>query len=264
MPLASRSSERLRSALNSSPASRRNPAVRQSPAAPCYLIWPDREKSANQHCKLVDRLRALIALAGCAREQAIGFTTAAELHVFGAHCDLYRLPRPTPSHRPPRSCYPSRFRAYGCGENRNCVKRVIQRFREASEHRRIEDPARVRGCFRIGGSSCANMLSMLPPLPVPCLYSRSCCGWRRAPSISAGGANCPAMRSRNNMPATNAPGTDETTGAHCETLRLLTAAYDAVDGSSARHVSAIEVGATKAPMIRRSYPCKRSRRLVST
>jgi hypothetical protein len=33
------------------------------------------------------------------------------------------------------------------------------------------------------------------------------------------------MRSRNNMPATNAPGTDETTGAHCETLRLLTAAY---------------------------------------
>ena len=31
---------------------------------------------------------------------------------------------------------------------------------------------------------------------------------------------------------------------------------DAVDGSSTRHVSAMEVGAVKAPTIRRSYPCK--------
>ena len=38
---------------------------------------------------------------------------------------------------------------------------------------------------------------------------------------------------------------------------------DAVDGSSTRHVSAMEVGAVKAPTIRRSYPCKRSRQLVS-
>ena len=39
---------------------------------------------------------------------------------------------------------------------------------------------------------------------------------------------------------------------------------DAVDGSSTRHVSAMDVGADKAPTIRRSYPCKRSRPSVST
>jgi hypothetical protein len=38
-------------------------------------------------------------------------------------------------------------------------------------------------------------------------------------------------------------------------------AFDAVDGSSARHVSAIEVGPAKAPTIRRSYPCKPLRQL---
>jgi hypothetical protein len=37
---------------------------------------------------------------------------------------------------------------------------------------------------------------------------------------------------------------------------------DAVDGSSTRHVSAIDVGATEAPAIRRSYPCKRLRQSV--
>ena len=42
------------------------------------------------------------------------------------------------------------------------------------------------------------------------------------------------------------------------------AACDAVDGSSTRHVSALDVGAVKAPTIRRSYPCKRSRQSVST
>ena len=40
-------------------------------------------------------------------------------------------------------------------------------------------------------------------------------------------------------------------------------AFDAVDGSSTRHVSAMDVGADKAPTIRRSYPCKRSRQSVS-
>jgi hypothetical protein len=40
--------------------------------------------------------------------------------------------------------------------------------------------------------------------------------------------------------------------------------HDAVDGSSARHVSAMDVGATKAPMIRRSYPCNPLRQSVST
>src|SRR5262249_36751204 len=39
---------------------------------------------------------------------------------------------------------------------------------------------------------------------------------------------------------------------------------DAVDGSSTRHVSAMEVGADKAPTIRRSYPCKPLRQSVST
>jgi hypothetical protein len=41
-------------------------------------------------------------------------------------------------------------------------------------------------------------------------------------------------------------------------------AVDAVDGSSTRHVSAVDMGATEAPMIRRSYLCKQLRRLVST
>ena len=41
-------------------------------------------------------------------------------------------------------------------------------------------------------------------------------------------------------------------------------AIDAVDGSSTRHVSAMDVGAVKAPTIWRSYPCKRSRQSVST
>ena len=36
-----------------------------------------------------------------------------------------------------------------------------------------------------------------------------------------------------------------------------------MDGSSTRRVSAMEEGAVKAPTIRRSYPCKRSRQLVS-
>src|SRR5262249_48770688 len=40
--------------------------------------------------------------------------------------------------------------------------------------------------------------------------------------------------------------------------------FDAVDGSSTRHVSAMDMGATKAPMIRRSYLCKQLRRSVST
>jgi hypothetical protein len=40
-------------------------------------------------------------------------------------------------------------------------------------------------------------------------------------------------------------------------LQLLTAAFDAVDGSSARHVSAMEVRATKAPMIRRATHANR-------
>ena len=44
----------------------------------------------------------------------------------------------------------------------------------------------------------------------------------------------------------------------------LKSAYDAVDGSSARHVSDMDVGAAKAPTIRRSYPCKPLRPLVST
>jgi hypothetical protein len=35
-------------------------------------------------------------------------------------------------------------------------------------------------------------------------------------------------------------------------------ANDAVDGSSTRHVSAVDVGALKAPTIQRSYPCKRA------
>jgi hypothetical protein len=37
-----------------------------------------------------------------------------------------------------------------------------------------------------------------------------------------------------------------------------------VDGSSTRHVSATDMGATKAPMIPRSYLCKQLRQLVST
>ena len=41
-------------------------------------------------------------------------------------------------------------------------------------------------------------------------------------------------------------------------------AIDAVDGSSTRHVSAMDVGAVKAPTIQRSYPCKQSRQSVST
>src|SRR5215831_5644878 len=41
-------------------------------------------------------------------------------------------------------------------------------------------------------------------------------------------------------------------------------AFDAVDGSSTGHVSAMDMGATKAPMIRRSYLCKQLRQLVST
>src|SRR5262249_52992311 len=41
-------------------------------------------------------------------------------------------------------------------------------------------------------------------------------------------------------------------------------AFDAVDGSSTRHVSATDMGVTKAPMIRRSYLCKQLRQLVST
>ncbi len=41
-------------------------------------------------------------------------------------------------------------------------------------------------------------------------------------------------------------------------------ASDAVDGSSTRRVSAKDVGAVKAPTIRRSYLCKRLRRSVST
>src|SRR5262245_47997742 len=41
-------------------------------------------------------------------------------------------------------------------------------------------------------------------------------------------------------------------------------ALDAVDGSSARHVSAMDVGLVKAPTIRRSHSCKRSRQSVST
>src|SRR5262249_12206419 len=36
-------------------------------------------------------------------------------------------------------------------------------------------------------------------------------------------------------------------------------AFDAVDGSSTGHVSAMDMGATKAPMIRRSYLCKQLR-----
>src|SRR5215470_8595149 len=46
-------------------------------------------------------------------------------------------------------------------------------------------------------------------------------------------------------------------------LHLLTAAFDAVDGSSTRRASAEDVGADKAPTIRRNYPCRRSQRLVS-
>jgi hypothetical protein len=38
---------------------------------------------------------------------------------------------------------------------------------------------------------------------------------------------------------------------------------DAVDGSSTRHASALDVGAAKAPTIQRSYPCRRSRQSVS-
>jgi hypothetical protein len=41
-------------------------------------------------------------------------------------------------------------------------------------------------------------------------------------------------------------------------------ANDAVDGSSTRHVSAMDVGAAEAPTIQRSYPCIRSRQSVST
>jgi transposase len=41
-------------------------------------------------------------------------------------------------------------------------------------------------------------------------------------------------------------------------------ASDAVDGSSTRHVSAMNVGAVRASTIRRSYPCKRSRQSVLT
>ncbi|MGA8321385.1 MAG: hypothetical protein WB774_11345, partial [Xanthobacteraceae bacterium] len=37
---------------------------------------------------------------------------------------------------------------------------------------------------------------------------------------------------------------------------------DAVDGSSTRRASAMDVGAVKAPTIRRSYLCKRSRQSV--
>src|SRR5262249_59215645 len=36
-------------------------------------------------------------------------------------------------------------------------------------------------------------------------------------------------------------------------------AFDAVDGSSTGHVSAMDMGATKAPMIRRIYLCKQLR-----
>src|ERR1700674_458819 len=43
----------------------------------------------------------------------------------------------------------------------------------------------------------------------------------------------------------------------------MVAAIDAVDGSSTRHVSAMDVGAVKAPTIQRSYPCKRLRQSVS-
>jgi len=35
-------------------------------------------------------------------------------------------------------------------------------------------------------------------------------------------------------------------------------ACDAVDGSSTRHASAMDLGAVRAPTIWRSYPCKRS------
>jgi hypothetical protein len=38
--------------------------------------------------------------------------------------------------------------------------------------------------------------------------------------------------------------------------RAALSAFDAVDGTSTRHVNAMDVGAVKAPTIRRSYPCK--------
>jgi hypothetical protein len=42
----------------------------------------------------------------------------------------------------------------------------------------------------------------------------------------------------------------------------LTSGSDAVDGSSTRHLSAMDMGVTKAPMIRRSYLCKQLRQLA--
>ena len=39
-------------------------------------------------------------------------------------------------------------------------------------------------------------------------------------------------------------------------------ASDAVDGSSTRHASAMDLGAARAPMILRSYPCIQLRQLV--
>jgi hypothetical protein len=47
-------------------------------------------------------------------------------------------------------------------------------------------------------------------------------------------------------------------------VTLQESGIDAVDGSSTRHVSVMDMGATKAPMIRRSYLCKQLRQLVST
>ena len=41
-------------------------------------------------------------------------------------------------------------------------------------------------------------------------------------------------------------------------VSLPTSAFDAVDGSSTRHASAMDLGAVRAPTIWRSYPCKRS------
>ena len=42
----------------------------------------------------------------------------------------------------------------------------------------------------------------------------------------------------------------------CACVKVMSA-FDAVDGSSTRHMSATDVGAVKAPTIRRSQSCKR-------
>src|SRR5262249_53507479 len=74
--------------------------------------------------------------------------------------------------------------------------------------------------------------------------------------------DCEGARVRNSIVGTRPRRRGDRIATHFAALHM--SAFDAVDGSSTRHVSATDMGVTKAPMIRRSYLCKQLRQLVST